>query len=164
MNILDALDAYMSAQKSVGSNFIWLGFLLFGIAAFSWSVAPRGSLLNGLLWGAVICGILLIGGGFGYRSFCVKIQAQLIQTFEQDKKQFIQTEKQRMGKVAKDYPIYQYSFAACLLIALAVVLFLDRPFASGVSFAVMINFTGVLIFEAFSKFSIDRYYDIVSKL
>lgn len=164
MNIIESLDTYTSAQKYVGNNFIALGIILFCIAAVAWFVAPRTSLLSGLLWGAVICGILIIVGGLSYRSFCTKTQVQMTQTFEQDKNEFVQIEKQRMAKVVKEFPIYQYSFGACMVIALGVILFLNRPFVSGVSFAVLLMFLGVLIFEAFSKFSIDQYYDIVSKL
>lgn len=157
MNFLQSLEAYTTAQKWVGYNFMILGIALLILAAiFAFFVAksPMGS---GMKWGSLITGIFIITGGIGYGSFNNKVHEEAKALYQKDKTEFVQFEHERMEKVDKGFLTYQITFAVFVLASLIVILFVNSPVAKGVSFAIALLFIGVMIIEGFSHKSISTY-------
>ena len=73
MDILQALETYTLAQKTVATNFIYLGIGLVIYAIAVWVFAIGGQLSNGLKYGALVCGLLIMIGGFSCSNFSQKI-------------------------------------------------------------------------------------------
>ncbi len=157
MEIIQGLEAYTSAQKAVGASFIFLGVFLLLLAGLVWFFAPAGQLTNGLKMGFLISGLLIGMGGFSYLNFSADVLHNGSQLYEKGKTEFVKSENERMQKVEKGYPVYQMVFAIFITLALAVIFFVNRPFWSGISFAVIILFTGIMIVEAYSHKSIYCY-------
>ncbi len=157
MNLLQSLETYASAQKWVGVNFIILGSILLilaGVFAFFIAKSPMAS---GIKWGALACGILIIVGGFSYINFNEKTKQESTAIYEKNATDFVQYEHERMEKVDKGFIVYQITFAAFVLAALIVIVFVKSPVLKGVAFAVAILFLGQLIIEGFSHQSITEY-------
>ncbi|NRB59064.1 MAG: hypothetical protein HRU50_03890 [Winogradskyella sp.] len=159
MNFIQSLETYTNAQKWVGTNFIILGSLLLILATTVAFFINKSPLADGLKWGALCTGLLIIIGGFSYRNFSDKIQYNAKEIYGDNPTKFIQTEYNRMSKVNKGFIVYQMSFAAFVVASLIVILFVKSPFAKGISFAVAVLFIGVLIIEGFSQKSITTYND-----
>lgn len=157
MNLLQSLEAYTNAQKWVGTNFIILGIVLLILAAVFAFFVAKSPMATGLKWGALATGLLIIVGGFFYRSFCDKTQDEARAIYEKDKTEFVQYEHERMEKVDKGFLTYQITFAVFVLAAIIVILFVNSPVAKGISYAVAILFIGILLIEGFSHKSISTY-------
>lgn len=157
MEIIQALETYTLAQKTVATNFIYLGIGLIIFAMAVWVLAPSGQLSNGLKYGALVCGILIMIGGFSYSSFSQKILDNGIKAEKENHAQFVGEETIRMEKVEKGFPIYQMVFGAFIAIPLFLILFVNKPLLNGISFAVMILFLFQMIIEAYSHASIAEY-------
>ncbi|KXX66634.1 hypothetical protein [Flammeovirga sp. SJP92] len=157
MNILQSLEAYTSAQKWVGINFIILGAILLVLAGIISFFVTKTPLASGMKWGSLVTGILIIIGGISYGNFNNKIQIEGKALYEKDSTEFIQTEHERMEKVDQGFLTYQLVFATFAVGAFAVILFFNAPFIKGIAFAVAILFTGLLIIEGFSHPSIQAY-------
>ena len=163
MNLLQSLEAYTNAQKGVGTNFIILGFILLIISAVFAFFVCKSQMATGLKWGALVAGIFIIVGGFTYRNFSEKTKNDTIAIFEKDTTEFVQFEHERMEKVDKGFITYQLVFAAFVVLALIVIVFVKAPVLKGVAFAVAILFIGQLLIEGFSHKSIREYTDILKK-
>lgn len=157
MDIVQALETYTLAQKTVATNFIYLGIGLIIGAIAVWIFAPSGQLSNGLKYGLMVCGILIMIGGFSYSRFSQKTLDNGIIAEKSNHVKFLEDEKTRMDKVEKDFPIYQMVFGAFIVVPLLLVLFINKPLLNGVSFAVMILFLFQMIIEAYSYTSIAEY-------
>ena len=157
MDIVQALETYSLAQKTVATNFIYLGIGLIIFAIAVWVFAPGGQLSNGLKYGSLVCGILIMIGGFSYGSFSQNILDNGIKAEKENHAQFVGEETVRMEKVEKGFPIYQMVFGAFIAIPLLLILFINKPLLNGISFAVMILFLFQLIIEAYSYTSIAEY-------
>jgi glucan phosphoethanolaminetransferase (alkaline phosphatase superfamily) len=157
MEILKSLESYTLAQKMVGTSFMIIGVILLLVAISLHIFTNQTTLSNGLKIGSLICGILILVGGFGYKNFSSKTQLKQIEVYKKSKKNFFEQEQVRMEKVEKDYPIYQIFFGAFIVFAVVIVLLTKRPFWHGIAFSVMILFTSVMIIEAFSHKSITDY-------
>ncbi len=157
MNMLQSLEAYTSAQKWVGTNFVVLGILLLVLAGVSAFLVPRTPMATGMKYGALVAGALIIIGGFSYRSFCDKTYNHGADIYQTSTTEFVKTEYSRMEKVDKGYLVYQIVFAAFIVAALLVVLFVNAPLMKGIAFAVAVLFIGIMIIEGFSHSSIRSY-------
>lgn len=104
---------------------------------------------------AIIWGILIVAGRAGYLNFSNKIFHKVKDSFQKHPPNTLETEKTRMAKVVKDYPLYQFMFAVIIAIALAVIVFLT-PFWAGFAYPVVGLFLVILLIEAQSKVSIDN--------
>ncbi len=161
MTLLTHLETYIAAQKNVGTQFIIIGVLLPIVAA--WAHFSASSPLNsGLKTGALIGGLLILAGGFGYRYTETTLLKNQTTLFQKDQAEFRQVEAERMAKVKKDYPVYQMVFSAFIVVALLVILLVKDTYWHGVSFAVLILMVGVLIIEAYSQRSINMYYEYLT--
>ena len=157
MDIVQALETYTLAQKTVATNFICLGIGLIIFAIAVWVFAPSGQFSNGLKYGSLVCGILIMIGGFSYSNFSQKILNNGIKAEKENHVQFVEEETIRMEKVEKGFPIYQMVFGAFIAIPLLLILFINKPLLNGISFAVMILFLFQMIIEAYSYTSIAEY-------
>ena len=157
MNILQSLEAYTSAQKWVGINFIILGSVLLILAGVFAFFVAKTPLAAGMKWGALTAGFFIIVGGISYGNFNKKILREGQALFEKDRTEFVQYEHERMEKVDKGFLTYQFVFASFVVAALIVILFVKAPILKGVAFAVAILFVGQLIIEGFSHPSITKY-------
>jgi hypothetical protein len=157
MDIVQALETYTLAQKTVATNFICLGIGLIIFAITVWFLAPSGQLSNGLKYGSLVCGILIMIGGYSYSNFSQKILENGIKAEKENHVQFVEKETIRMEKVEKGFPIYQMVFGAFIAIPLLLILFINKPLLNGISFSVMILFLFQMIIEAYSYPSIAEY-------
>ena len=164
MDIVQALETYTIAQKTVATNFIYLGIGLIIFAVAVWVLAPSGQLSNGLKYGALVCGILIMIGGFIYSNFSQKILDNGIKAEKENHVQFVEEETIRMEKVEKGFPIYQRVFGVFIAIPLLLILFVNKPMLNGISFAVMILFLFQMIIEAYSHTSIAEYSKFLKAL
>ena len=158
--MLEHLETYIQAQKTVASLFMLIGGLLF-LLAIAAHFAGKTDLLNGLKYGAIVCGLLILLGGLGYRATESKLLEKQTSLYQQSEQRFQQEEYQRMENVVKSYPTYQWTFAALILISLLVILFTTKPFWHGVAFAVMLLHAAVLLVEAVSHRSIMAYFNVL---
>lgn len=159
MGIIESLEVYISSQKVVALNFAALGFLFSLVAGALWYFDLGSKLLQGLKAGLLIWGALIVIGGAVYYSFCLKTHSQLLNSYQANAETYKVAEHQRIEKVRKDYPVYQMAFALFIMISLSCIIFANKPFWSGVAFSTMFLFSLLMLFEAYSKISIDRYYE-----
>ncbi len=157
MNILQSLEAYTTAQKWVGYNFIILGMILLVLAGVFAFFVTKSPMAAGLKWGSLVTGLLIIIGGMVYGNFNTKVQKEGEALYKKNVTEFVQYEHDRMDKVDKSFLTYQLVFAAFVLASLIVILFVKAPALKGVAFAVAIFFLGLLIIEGFSHPSISKY-------
>lgn len=160
MELLAQFDSYIHAQKNVGTHFILIGILLLIIATWS-HFSATGPLSSGLKTGAIICGLLILAGGFAYRYTETTLLNKQTELFHKNQTEFRQVEAERMEKVKKDYPVYQIVFSGFILAALLLILLVKHPYWHGIAFAVLILMVGVMIIEAFSQRSINMYYELL---
>jgi len=158
MGIIESLDAYIASQKAVAIQFLILGACFLVIAGLLWQFDAGSKLLQGLKTGCLVWSLLILAGGGAYYNFCNKLHAQQTQAHEADQAQFLATEHQRIAKVVKDFPLYQMVFAAFIVVALVVILFVNKAFFSGIAFATLLLFSVLMLIEAHSKTSIDAHF------
>lgn len=158
MGVIESLDAYIASQKAVAIQFLILGVCFLVIAGFLWQLDSGSKLLQGLKTGCLVWSLLILAGGGAYYNFCNKLHAQQLQAYEADPAQFLAAEHQRVAKVVKDFPIYQMVFAAFIVVALAVILFVHKAFFSGLAFATLLLFSVLMLIEAYSKTSIEAHF------
>lgn len=158
MELLAHFETYINAQKSVGNQFILIGGLLLIVAAWS-HFSDVSTLTSGLKAGSLICGLLILIGGFGYRSTETTLLKKQTELFHQNQIEFKQVETERMAKVKKDYPIYQIVFGGFIILSVLMIWFVKNTYWHGVAFAILILMVGVMIVEAFSQRSINQYYE-----
>lgn len=159
--MIEALENYTIAQKAVGTRFILIGIILLIIAGVVWFGLETTDFHNGLKIGSLVCGIMILIGGISYFNFSQTTHEKIVKIHQGSESEFIQTEKERMAKVAKDYPIYQMVFLGFIVASLIVIFVINQPFWSGVACAVILQFVSVLIVEYISKSSIDLYNDFL---
>ena len=155
--MLNYFETYITAQKAVGLHFILLGVGLLVIAIIA-HIMGSTTLATGLKTGALICGLMMIASGIGYRMTETKLLAKQTQLFEKDAANFQQIETERMAKVIKDYPMYQIVLIALIISALLIIWFTKNPYWHGISYAAIIMFVGFMMIEAFSQYSIKAYF------
>jgi len=162
MEIIQEFQAYIAAQKAVGFQFIILGVSLIVIAGIS-QITSESALANGLKIGALVCGILIIAGGIGYRITETNLLREQSDLHKENHVEFQHVETERMAKVKKDYPVYQVVFSIITVLSLVVILFVGNSYWQGIAFAIVILMVGVMIIEAFSQLSINSYYESLLK-
>ncbi len=157
MNILQSLEAYTSAQKWVGINFIILGSVLLILACVFAFFVAKSPMASGMKWGALAGGILIIAGGLSYYNFSHKTYNHSETIYQKDVTEFVKFEHERMEKVDQGFLSYQLTFAAFIIAALVIILLISAPVLKGVSFAIAILFVGIMLIEGFSHKSIRKY-------
>lgn len=160
--MIEALENYTAAQKTVGTRFIFIGIILLIIAIVIWFGVEKTNFYDGLKTGSFICGIIILLGGAAYYNFSQTTHKKIVDIHSESKTEYLTTEKLRMTKVAKDYPIYQLVFSGFIVASLVIIFLLNQAFWSGVACAVILQFIGVLIVEYISKTSIDSYNAFLS--
>ncbi|WP_421918396.1 hypothetical protein [Marinifilum sp.] len=161
MNILQSLEAYASAQKWVAINFMILGSILLILAGIFAFFVAKSPMASGMKWGSLAAGILIIAGGLSYLNFNEKTKQESTAIYQKDVAEFVQYEHERMEKVDKGFIWYQITFAAFVLAALIVIIFVKSPVLKGVAFSVAILFIGQLLIEGFSHKSIAEYTNVL---
>ncbi len=155
--MLTYFETYITAQKAVGLHFILLGVGLLVVAIIA-QIMGSTTLANGLKTGALVCGLMMIISGIGYRMTETKLLEKQTQLFQKEAANFQQVEIERMAKVIKDYPIYQMVSIALIIAALLLIYFTKNPYWQGIAYAVIIMFVGFMMIEAFSQYSIKAYF------
>ena len=153
MDTFSHFEIYIAAQKNVALQFMLIGGILLSAAA-CFHFFGKGDLSAGMRNGAAICGIFILVGGIAYLSTENKLLMSGKSSYEENQQEFQSQEKERMQKVIKDYPVYQFAFGGIIILSLLIVWFFDNPFWHGVSFSVILFSIGVMIIEAFSHQSI----------
>lgn len=161
MEALEQLQVYINAQKNVAHQFMLIGGVLL-LAAALFHFLGDSELSMGIRMGALIGGIFIFSGGWAYRNTENKLLETQTNIHQESEAEFFKTEKERMIKVEKDYPVYQYVFGAFILLSLLVIWFVASPYWKGVAFSVAFLFLMVMIVEAFSQNSIQAYLRFVS--
>ncbi len=158
MELLANLEIYINAQKNVGTQFILIGILLLIVAIWS-HFSDISPIASGLKTGTLICGLLILAGGFGYRYTETSLLKKQTELFHQNQTEFKQVETDRMTKVKKDYFVYQIVFGGFIVLSVLLIFFVKNTYWHGIAFAVLILMVGVMIVEAFSQRSINQYYE-----
>ena len=156
MDGLQQFEIYIEAQKNVAIQFILIGVVLI-VTALLLHLWGKGELSAGLRIGALVCGCLILVGGIVYRN----TEANLLKSTTDQKSpaEFKQQETERMEKVVRDYPVYQFVFGGFIILSLLIVCFVKAPFWHGVAFSVISLFVLVMIAEAYSHQSIKTYFE-----
>ncbi len=160
--MLSYLETYITAQKAVGLHFILLGIGLLVVAIVS-QIMGSTALANGIKTGALVCGLMMIVSGIGYRMTETKLLENQTQLFQKDAANFQQVETERMAKVIKDYPLYQMVSIALIIAALVLIFFTKNPYWQGIAYAVIMMFVGFMMIEDFSHYSIKAYFQALKK-
>lgn len=155
--MIEQLDIYINAQKSIAHYMLCFGVILFGLA-ISFHFAGGGSVFNGLKIALLVLGVISLGSGFGYKVTEENLLKKQRILYQENTSQFHQVETERMKKVVNNFPIIQYSFIAIIVISLVVIVLTKNGLLQGVLFAVVIFVLGNMIIESVSKTSIHVYY------
>jgi len=158
--ILNQLEIYITAQKTIANYFMLLGVLLIILAVLFYFVGTN-SLFNGLKIGFLILGFISIVSGYAYRITEEKLLKKQIVLYHNYSSQFHRIERIRMEKVVKNFPVYQMVSIGIIIISLIVIFFDKNNFLHGILFSVIIYFLGNMIIEKVSKPYIDKYYEQV---
>ncbi len=161
--MLEPLEVYISAQKTVAGYFMGLGVFLLVMAVF-FHLAGSNPLLHGLRTGLFVVGLLGLANGYGYRVAEVQLLKKQTERFQQSPAQFHQVETERMAKVVKTFPYYQIGFIVVITGALIAIFFLETRFVQGILFAVIMFLLGNMIIEKLSQTSIDHYFGQLANL
>lgn len=162
MDTFSQFEIYISAQKNVAIQFMLIGSVLL-LAATCFHFFGKGELSVGLRNGALICGIFILIGGIAYQNTENKLLVTSKSLFEENPQEFKKQEKQRMQKVIRDYPVYQFVFGGLIILSLLIVWFIDSSFWHGVAFSVILLAIGVMVVEAYSHQSIKTYTEYLTK-
>ena len=161
MNALQSLETYASSQKWVAINFIILGLILLLLAGVFAFFVAKSPMATGMKWGSLVTGVLIIIGGISYYNFNEKTKRNSESIYQKDVSEFIQSEHERMEKVDSGFLTYQLTFAAFVVLALIIILFINSPLLKGIAFAVAIHFVGIMMIEGFSHKSISDYANLL---
>lgn len=159
--MLSSFEVYITAQKNVAYQFMFLGAALITLALL-FHFFGKGELSQGLRTGALICGGLILVGGLGYLNTENKLFESQKALYQEDSEKFISVETTRMAKVLKDYPAYQYVTGSIIILSVLILWFGHKAFWHGIAFSVIIFSVAFLMVEAFSHQSIKTYYEQLS--
>lgn len=165
MEIINSLENYTIAQKSIGVSLLATGILVLCISVIIHFTNNQHSLFSGIKVAGFMMGLFLILSGSAYRyKYCDEIQEKASTLYEKDRSEFISSEIKRMEKVASNYPLIKIVIG-CLIIAGIVLLFLiQNYFIHGLIYTTSIALIGILIIEAISNISIIHYLKELSIL
>jgi hypothetical protein len=161
--MLEQLDVYISAQKAIATYMLSFGLILILLAIII-HFAGTNSLFYGFKIGLMVFGLFSSIGGYSYKLTEEKLLESQTALHQVNAQEFHQLEKERMQKVAKNFPVIQFVFVAVIIIALLVILLLNKAFISGVLFSLIIFLLGNMIIESVSKNSIDTYFEQLSTM
>jgi len=163
MNPYTSLQNYIISKKTISSYYIFLGIFLLLISAICRFYNYNDSLFQGLFFGSLTFGILIILIGITYRNFNTKIFLSVENDYLNDRAIFLNKETLRMEKVLDNFSSFQTIFTIIIILAIGVIISFKIPYISGVCIIISLLFSGILIIEAISKSSIDQYYQELQK-
>lgn len=155
--MLQHLEMYVSAQKTIGSYSMALGGFMIMLAVL-FHFMEANPLFNGLKTGMLVVGLITLASGYGYRRAEENILRKQTVLYQESPLQFQQQEKERMEKVVKNIPLYLIGFIAVITGLLMVIFFTKNSFVHGILFSVIFFALGSMIIEKVSKTSIETYY------
>lgn len=159
--MLDQLELYISAQKTIANYMMGFGVIMV-LLAIMFHFAGVNSLFYGLKIGCLIFGLFSISSGYAYKLTEEKLLVKQTKLYNENPAEFKIIEKERMQKVVKSFPRIQMVFVAIIIISLIVVLFTKNNFVIGLVFSLVVLLLGNIIIEKVSKTSIDSYYEELS--
>ncbi|MDP5169923.1 MAG: hypothetical protein NWR72_06735 [Bacteroidia bacterium] len=159
--MLEQLDLYINAQKTIANYMLGFGLLMILLAVVL-HFAGTHSLFYGMKIGLLLLGLFSAMSGYGYRKTEEKLLQNQTRLYREDPSRFHQIEKERMEKVVKNFPKIRLAFVAVIISLLIVIVVNKNSFVNGLLFSVIILLMGNTIIETVSKPSIDRYYEQLS--
>ncbi|GAB4428689.1 MAG: hypothetical protein OHK0039_47260 [Bacteroidia bacterium] len=156
--MLQQLEMYISAQKTIGNYSMALGIFMVVLAVL-FHFIDANPLFNGLKIGMLVVGLITLGSGYSYRIAEEKILQKQTALYQKDPAQFHQVEKARMEKVVRNIPYYLIGFIAVIIALLMVIFFTKNSFVHDILFFVILFALGSMIIEKVSKTSIETYYE-----
>lgn len=156
MNLEQALETYSEAQKIFGTRMMLIGCGLMTFAVYLHFIED-GRLYDGMKISALIAGLLVVLGGAYYHSYSIRVQKEQMEAFQQNPETFQSNELQRMEKVEKEFPTFQWIFGVILIAAVLLRLFGPNDYWHGVAYSIIILMSLQMILESISKLSIDAY-------
>lgn len=161
--MLQHLEIYIGAQKTIATYMLVFGLLLFVLAILI-HLAGTHTLLNGFKYGILAFGIFATIGGCSYKLTEEKLLKSQASLYQADPDEFKEVEKERMQKVVKSFPLIQIVFVVVIILALVLILFLKTTLVKGLLFSLVLFLFGNLVIEQVSKKSIDTYYEQLSTI
>ena len=159
--MLEQLELYITAQKTIASYMLGLGVIMI-LLAILFHFAGANALFYGLKMGFLVLGLFSAISGYSYRITEEKLMQKQTKLYRENPSQFHQIEKERMEKVVKNFPKIRFVFFVLIITLLAVVLLNKNNFLNGLLFSLIIFLIGNTIIETVSKNSIDMYYEQLS--
>ncbi|MCR9014439.1 hypothetical protein [Aquiflexum gelatinilyticum] len=161
--MLEQLEIYISAQKTIGNYMLALGLIMV-LVAILMHFSTTDSLFYGLKIGLLVFGFFSLIGGYSYKLTEDKLLKSQTSIYQANANKFNQVEKERMQKVVKNFPVIQFVFAVLIIAALVTNLLFDKPFLNGILFALVVFLVGNMIIESISKQSISAYFEQLSTI
>lgn len=156
--MLEQLEIYINAQKTIGNYMVAFGLILF-LLAVVFHFGGSNSLFFGLKVGLLIRGLFSTVSGFGYKMVEDKLLKTQAALYHINPSEFHNLEKERMQKVVKNHLRIQIILVAICSIELIIGLVLKNELVSGLLYSLAILSIGNLIIDRVSKTSIDRYFE-----
>lgn len=161
--MLEQLELYINAQKAIANYMLGLGIIMI-LLGVSLHFAGTNPLFHGLKIGCLVLGLFSAVSGYSYRITGEKMLERQSDVYRENPAEFKAIEKNRMGKVVKNFPIIQVVFVVLIIVSLVMVLIIKSSFINGLILSVVILLVGNIFIEKVSKASIDTYYEHIATL
>lgn len=158
MDLLKSLNQYIDSQKAVSLYIIIFGFLLLCLSAGAFFFAKDNKLIDGLFWGSLFSGVLVMLSGILYGKKNGNIINENETIYLKNKPLFLKNESLRMHNVLRHHSTYQTIFTIIIILVIGVILSFKNAFIAGICVAVSIQFIGMMVITALSKPSISGYH------
>lgn len=163
MDLFKSLKQYINSQKVVSFYFLILGFLLLCLSAGAFFFAKDDKLINGLFWGCLFSGILVMLSGLLYGKKNVNIIKDNEAIYKNNKPLFLKNESLRMHKVLRHHSNYQTIFLVIIILVIGIILTFNNALLAGICAAISIQLIGTMFIGSISKPSIIGYYQELRK-
>ncbi len=159
--MLEQLELYVSAQKTIANYMLGLGVIMI-LLAILFHLGGAHSLFDGLKTGCLILGLFAAVSGFAYKSTEEKLLVKQTELFDENPAEFKKLETERMQKVVRNFPFIQAVLVAIVVISLIVTQLVKNGFVNGLLLSLVILCVGNITIEHVSKRSIDTYFEQLS--
>jgi ABC-type multidrug transport system fused ATPase/permease subunit len=162
-DFLAVMHAYFRGEKLLAWSFLVLGLVMLGFAI--WVLRSQaGGFRLGLAIPLVLAGALMVIAGPLFAQHNDRLAHDIEQRASADPAALAQAEGERMNKVNANWPKAKRTWAVIALLALGVILFVERDWAVGLALVLLLLTTMLMFVDVFGERRAVPYTQALAKL
>ena len=162
-DFLTVMHTYFRGEKLLAWSFVAFGLAMLGFAI--WVLRSQaGGFRLGLAIPLALVGVLMIVAGPLFAAHNDRLAQDIEQRVAKDPAALAQTEGERMAKVNANWPRAKGTWAVIALLALGVILFVERDWAVGLALALLLLTTLLMFIDVFGGRRAVPYTEALAKL